>query len=59
MLPRITMFYILFGNTPSKNLNHVETHLLIRFSTQGLVSTQHKPLPKGTCKQTVVGHAKV
>ena len=43
---------------PSTNQNHTETSQSVCFANDWLVSTQHKPLPKGIRKQTFMGHAK-
>ena len=34
LLLRIKLYYVLFGNTYRKNLNHIETSQLICFSNQ-------------------------
>ena len=59
LLSRIKLYYSLFGNTPSKKLNHTKTSQLICFANHltGFYTTQAST--EGISKKTLMGHAKV
>ena len=59
LLPRLKLCNSLFGNTPSKIPNHIETRQSTCFANQLTGFHTIQASTKDICKETLIGHSKV